>query len=131
MNIRGFKPEDEVVLRDIHERRQDGSVFPKNIADYLVVTERDDAPLAAAGYKLIPEMTLICEPGNSVHALVKFKGIALLHQALRDKLLSCGHTEAIASVPPGLEAYRRHLQRHFGWRESWPTFRISADWEAR
>jgi hypothetical protein len=125
VNVRDFQPTDEPFLRDIHERVRkklgltDPEDFPYPKIDFVI------DGLMGGGYRLVPETTLLLDPDSTAHPLVKLKGIALLHQALRDKLTSCGHTEAIASVPPGFEAYRRHLQRHFGWKESWPTFRIS------
>lgn len=127
MRVRAFRMEDEPILREIHERAGYGDEFP-DVSDFLVVTDDLDCPIMAAGEKLIPELTLICAPGGSTHALVKLQGIHLLHEALRDRLVAKGYTEAIASVPPKLEgSYARHLQRHFGWVKSWETFRIR-DW---
>lgn len=128
MNVRPYEESDLAVLKELFETAAYGFPFPDNISDYLVVTDDAGCPIMAAGEKLIPEITLICAPGGSTHPLVKLKGVALIHDALRDRLVSKGFTQAIASVPPSLGAYQRHLQRHFKWRESWPTFRIE-DWK--
>ena len=130
MNVRPYRAGDREILREIHDRAGHGDKFPKNLRGFLVVTDDAGCPIMAAGAKLIPEMTLICAPGGSTHALVKLKSLALLHNALRDILIAKGHHEALASVPPHLVAYQRHLQRKFGWKESWTTFRIK-DWEER
>jgi hypothetical protein len=129
MNVRPYQPEDEPILREIWERAAYGDEFPDNLSDYFVVTDDGGCPIMAAGAKLIPEMTLICAPGGSTHALVKVRGLCLLHDQLRDTLAAKGYTEAIASVPPQLErSYGRHLQRHFRWLLSWTTYRIR-DWK--
>lgn len=130
MNVRPFKIEDFAVLKEIYDRADYGFPFPDNLEDYWVVTDDAGCPIMAAGARLIPEVTLLCAPHGSTHALVKLKGISLLHEQLRDTLMAKGHKEAIASVPPHLVAYQRHLQRHFAWKESWPTFRIG-DWKER
>jgi hypothetical protein len=131
MNVRPYQPEDEPILREIWQRASYGFPFPENIADYFVVTDDGGCPIMAAGAKLIPEVTLLCAPHGSTHPLVKLKGISLLHDAVRDRLVANGHSEALASVPPELERnYGRHLQRHFGWKESWKTYRIR-DWKVR
>jgi hypothetical protein len=125
MIVRPYKPEDDAVLREIHTRAAYGDSFPSNIEDFLVVTDDLGCPIMAAGEKMIPEITLVCAPHGTTHPLVKLKGIALLHQGLRERLSARGFTEAIASVPPQLERnYARHLQRHFRWMESWKAFRI-------
>lgn len=123
MNIRAFSPKDEPALREIHSRRGFGDAFPANIADFLVAVDDQDQPLMAAGAKLIPEITLICT--CQPHPLVKLRGIALLHEALRDKLSAGNHTEAHAFLAPQIErAFGRHLVKHFGWRATWKSFAI-------
>lgn len=128
MIVRPFKMEDWPVLKDIYDHSGYDFPFPDNLEDYFVVVDDTDTPIMGAGAKLVPEVTLLCAPFGATHPLVKVKGIALLHDVLRDTLMAKGHKEAICSVPPKLEAnYGRHLQRHFHWKESWKTFRIR-DW---
>jgi hypothetical protein len=128
VNVRPYRPEDEPILREIYERAGYGQAFPENLAEYFIVTDDAGCPIMAAGYTLVPEITLICAPGGSTHPLVKLKGITLLHESVRDTLAAKGFKEAFASIPPQLErSYGRHLQRHFKWLESWKTFRIR-DW---
>jgi hypothetical protein len=131
VNVREFRPSDEATLRalyaatDFHQRP-----FPDLRSQLVsgVLADADDAPLMAGYVRLIPEATLICAPGGSMHPLVKLQGIKLLHEKLGAVLTSMGYSEAIASVPPQLERnYGRHLQRHLNWQESWPTYRI-LDW---
>jgi hypothetical protein len=123
MKIRPYQPKDEAALRSIHAGRAFGDAFPSNIADFLVAVDDEDRPLMAAGAKLVPEITMIC--ACQQHPLVKLKGIALLHEALRDKVAEGNHTEAFAFVSPSVaRTFGRHLVRHFGWRESWKAFAI-------
>jgi len=129
MKVRKYTPKDRKALKAIHKRAGYGFTFPKNLKSYYVVEDGTGEVIMAAGAALIPEITLICAPGGDTHPLLKLKGIALLHEELRGTLTRKGFHEAIASVPPSLVAYQRHLQRHFGWRESWKAFRIRDDWE--
>jgi len=123
MKIREYQPKDEAALREIHAHRAHGDKFPSNIADFLVAVDDQDRPLMAAGAKLVPEITLIC--ACQPHPLVKLKGIALLHEALRDKVAEGNHTEAHAFLAPQVErSFGRHLVKHFGWRETWKAFAI-------
>jgi hypothetical protein len=129
VRVRDYKFGDLAILREIYDHAGYDFKFPENLADFLVVVDDDDVPMMAAGHRLVPEITLLCAPGGATHPLVKLKGIALLHESLRDKLVRKGYSEAIASVPPELErSYGRHLQRHFQWQESWKTYRIR-DWK--
>ena len=90
-----------------------------------VVSGPGDAPLMAAYAKLVPEVTLICEPGGNTHPLVKLSALTMLHNEFRVRLAEKGYMEAIASTPPQLErTFGRHLQRYFLWEQSWPTYRI-------
>jgi hypothetical protein len=130
VNVRPYRKSDRRVLKEIHARANHGDKFPSSFRGYWVVTDDAGRPIMAAGAKLKPEITLICAPGGCTHPLVKLKSLSLLHNALRDMLAAKGHREAFASVPPHLVAYQRHLQRKFGWRESWTTFRIQ-DWKAK
>jgi hypothetical protein len=124
VNVRPYRESDRQILIEIYQRANHGQKLPKSLRGFQVVTDDKDVPLMAAGARLVPEMTLICPKGGETHPLVKLKGIAMLHNCLKDILVARGHNEAIASVPPHLVAYQRHLKRHFGWRESWKTFRI-------
>jgi len=120
MRVRPFEPKDEFYLRAMHL----GHTFPlpTNLSEYSVVVDDLDQPIAAAGYKLVPEITLLC--ATNPHPVVKMNAISLLHQALRDKL-GANHTEAFAFVEPCYErAFGRHLQRLFNWRETWKCFRV-------
>ena len=130
MNTRPFLPKDEARLRAIYESTDYHQLpFPdlsRMLSTSVAVDDNDD-PLMAAYMRLVPEGTLICSPRGSIHPLVKLQTIAMLHENLRDALVGMGYHEAIASVPPHLHGYRRHLQRHLNWKESWPTYRI-LDW---
>jgi hypothetical protein len=129
VNVRPFLESDRAILAEIHAQAAYGFPFPENIEEYVVAADGAGFPVMAAGAKLIPEVTLICAPGGSTHPLIKLKAIALLHESIRDKLIAKGYSEAIATVPPNLVAYQRHLQRHFRWQhESWPVFRVR-DWK--
>ena len=78
----------------------------------------------AAGWKMVPEITLICDPDKTLHPLIRLKGIAMLRDALRSKMLTSGQSvEAIAFVAPELRRFARHLQREFGFQAEWPAFR--------
>jgi hypothetical protein len=124
MNVRPYQPEDEAILREIHRRSGYEFEFPE-LDSFLVVLDDAGCPIMAAGEKLVPEITLICAPGGSTHPLVKLKGIALLHEALRVKLTNKGFQEAFAFLPPELERnYARHLARHFGWRKAYTAYAI-------
>jgi hypothetical protein len=127
MKVRPFEPDDEPILREIHDRSGYDFPFPENLKDYFVVIDDAGCPIMAAGSKLVPEVTLLCAPGGSTHPLVKLKAISLIHEKLRDSLKSQGHTQAFCFVPPELGSYRRHLQRHFNWKPTWQGFAIG-DW---
>jgi hypothetical protein len=130
VRVRDYRAADDLPLRelyaatDFHQRP-----FPDLTAQLVagVLVNEDDVPLMAGYVRLIPEATLICAPGGTLHPLVKMEGIKMLHQNLGEVLTAMGYSEAIASVPPQLHGYRRHLQRHLNWQESWPTYRI-LDW---
>lgn len=124
MNVRPFRIEDWPVLKEIHERGNHGDAFPDDLADYWVVEDAAGFPLMAAGARMVPEIGLICAPGGSTHALVKLKGLSLLHEKLRDTLREKGFHEAIIDIAPHLAAYGRHLQRHFGWKSFGTTYRL-------
>jgi len=130
MIVRNIQPADVPVLQAMHEVAGYEFEFPDpaQMEEYLVV-EHAGIPIMAAAAKLVPEILLVCAPDKATHALVKFKGLQLLHEELRARLMNKGHAEAIASVPPELERnYGRHLQRHFHWLLSWTTYRIR-DWK--
>jgi hypothetical protein len=129
--VRDLKDADLPVLREIYDRAKYEFPWPELMKqdEVSVVVDDYDVPIMAACSRVIPEMTLICAPGGRTHALVKLEAIAMLHESLREKLVQKGYNEAIASVPPELEKnYARHLEKHFGWRESWKTYRIR-DWK--
>lgn len=109
MNVRPFQPEDEPFLRKL-DKHED---FPSNIGEFLVVVDDCGMIQAAAGARLVPEIILMC--GEERHPLVRLKEMALLHQALMDKLSAGNHTEAHAILPPQMKAFGRHLVKHFGW----------------
>ena len=130
MRVRPFQSSDEVPLRAIYESTDYHQLPFPDLSRQLVsavLADTADTPLMAAYMRLVPEGTLICAPGGPMHPLVKLEGIKILHENLRDVLVGMGYSEAIASVPPQLHGYRRHLQRHLNWQESWPTYRI-LDW---
>jgi hypothetical protein len=125
MKVRPYQPKDEAILREFHVLRGYGDSFPTNIADFQVAVDEQDFPIMAAGTKLVPEVTLICTPSAELHPLVKLKGIAMLHEAIRCILSAGNHTEAFAFLAPSIEqAFGRHLVKHFGWRETWKSYAI-------
>lgn len=119
MTVRPYQPSDEAILRELHRGHE--FQFPENLTDYLVVVDDFNCPIMAAGAKLVPEITLLCSRNGSTHPLVKLRGIALLHEGLRNKL-GANHTEAFAFAET--KAFGRHLQRLFHWRETWKCFRV-------
>lgn len=80
--------------------------------------------IMAAGWKLTPEVTLLCDPSKSLHPMVKMKGIAMLHEKLRGIIIQSGHSEVISFVAPELNGFSRHLQREFDWQAEWPALRL-------
>ena len=128
MNVRPFEIRDEAALLAIYSATDYHQKPLPDLTQTLlsrVVVDADDKPLMAAYMKLIPEGTLICQPGGSMHPLVKLSAIGMLHEVLRDDLVKMGYDEAIASIPPQLERnYARHLTRHLNWQESWKTYRV-------
>jgi hypothetical protein len=130
MMVRPFQESDTFRLRVIYTSTDFHQLPFPDLGRQLVasvLTDEEDEPLMGAYVRLVPEATLICAPGGTLHPLVKLQGIKMLHENLRDVLVGMGYSEAIASVPPQLHGYRRHLQRHLNWQESWPTYRI-LDW---
>lgn len=122
MKVRPYQPSDESILREIHGDHD--FPFPVNLEEYMVVVDDLGCPIMAAGAKLVPEITLLCDAEGSVHPLVKLKGISLLHEALSNKLAG-KFTEAHAFLEPSSEkAFGRHLQRLFHWQETWKCFRV-------
>ena len=98
MRVRAYLPSDELPLRDIyaatdfHQRE-----FPDLTKQLVtgVLADEKDAPLMAGYVRLIPEATLICAPGGTLHPLVKLRGIKMLHENLGDVLTAMGYSEAI------------------------------------
>jgi hypothetical protein len=125
MIVRPYRPSDRRALKAIHERAEYGFPFPKSLRNYMVVCDDSGEPLMAAGYKITPEVLILCAPGGNSHPLVKLKAMALLHESLRGKLVKKGFHEANAFLAPKAEkSYGRHLRRHFGWQESWTAYTI-------
>lgn len=127
MKTRAFEERDRQALKSIHAKAGYDFVFPDDLSTYTVVVDELDAPLMAGGYKLVPEVTLLCAPGGAIHPLMKLRGIELLHKSLHDTLTAKGFREAFAWIPPQLAAYSRHLRRRFGWQQCWPALRIRDD----
>jgi hypothetical protein len=125
MILRSFQPEDEKTLREIHARFGYRWPFPDDLGGYQVLTDDSGRILMAAGWKLIPEVTMLCDPDKSLHPLVKVKGISMLHDSLHGIITASGHREAICEVAPELErTFGRHLQRHWNWNKGWKLFRL-------
>ena len=129
MIVRPYQPGDEEKLHEIYESTDFHQLPFPDLSKQLVTSVLTDetGPVMCAYMRLVPEGTLICGTNWAVHPLVKLRGIKMLHENLRDVVVGMGYSEAIASVPPQLHGYRRHLQRHLNWQESWPTYRI-LDW---
>lgn len=124
MTIRPYQPGDEPILRDIYARFGYKWDFPDDLSSYQVLCDDTGKILMAAGWRLVPEIGLLCDPDKAVHPLVKLKGIAMLHEKLRGIIRASGHKDAIAFVAPELKRFSRHLQRQFGWLAEWPALRI-------
>lgn len=124
MTIRDFEDEDEPVLRELYGRFGYKWDFPEDLSGFQVVTDDSGRILMAAGWKLVPEITMICEPDKTIHPLVKLQGIAMLHDKLRSIITASGFNEAMTFVDPVLGGFARHLQREFGWQADWPSFRL-------
>lgn len=123
MNVLPFASKDCQALQDIHARFGYRWPFPASTDNYYVVRDETGQILMAAGWKLTPEVTLLCDPDKSLHPLVKLKGIAMLHEKIGEILMLAGHTEAISFVAPELGSFARHLQREFNWQAEWPALR--------
>jgi hypothetical protein len=127
MLVRPFEERDRECLTEIRSAAGYETDKIQGLENYLVV-EMDGEIFMAGGYRLIPEVGLICPRGGPIHPLVKLEGIKLLHEELRATLVSKGFTEAIATIPPEIErSYGRHLRR-LGWSEAWKAFKIK-DWK--
>jgi hypothetical protein len=98
--------------------------LPDDIHHHHVIEDDAGAVIMAGGYRLVPEVTMLCDPDKALHPLVKLKGMAMLHDKLRVIMASSGHSEAISFVAPELKRFSRHLQREFDWQEQWPAFRL-------
>lgn len=130
MILRAYRPSDRKELERIHAANDYGFPMPKNMRSYFVIADENDVPVMAAGYVLKPEVTIICPQGGKVHPMMKLKGIALLHEALRAVLVGNGFKRAFSFLAPKAErAFGRHLRRHFGWKETWTAYAID-DWRA-
>lgn len=125
MNVRKCVPSDEPILREIHSQSGYDFPFPENLEDYFVATDDAGCPIMAAGYRLVPEVTLICAPKGSTHALVKLQGIRLLHEKLDGILSIKGFRQAFGFLDPLPErSFGRHLRRHFRWSKAWTAYAI-------
>jgi hypothetical protein len=129
MKERPYRPEDREALLVIHAKNDYGFPFPEEDLDsYSVITDDDGKVIMAAGYKLVPEVTILCPQGGITHPAMKLKGIALLHEALRDRLVKKGHRRAFSFLAPKMErSFGRHLSRKFGWVPAWTAYAIK-DW---
>lgn len=94
-----------------------------------VVVDELDTPIMAAAAKRGVELYLFCAPGGSMHPTVKMEAVRMLHESLRDTIVSKGYTEGYACVPPEIErSWGRKLKRIFGWDRAWSSYRI-LDWK--
>lgn len=129
MKVRPYKESDLPKLKEIYTESGYTFQFP-DFADPFVgqvrcLVDEKDSPLMAVCSKLVPEITLICSPGGKLHPLVKLKGIAMIHDSMREALEAEGHKEAFAFIPPEIEkSYGNHLRRKWGWLKTWAAFRI-------
>lgn len=79
----------------------------------------------AACVKMVPEIILLSAPHGTLHPLLKWKGILMLHDALCAFMAKFEHDEAFSFLPPEIEKnYGRHLSRKCGWQRTWAAFRI-------
>ena len=125
MNVRPFEASDEPILREIYERSGYSFAFPEDLSSYCVVTDDAGCPIMAAGYRLVPEITLISAPKGSTHPLVKLRALGMLHEKLGDILRSKGFRQAFGFLDPLPErAFGRNLRRHFQWAKAWTAYAI-------
>ena len=124
MIIRPLTTDDVKTLWEMHARFGYQWPLPEDTSNYEVVEDDSGKVIMAAGWKLTPEATLVCDPDKSLHPLVKLKGIAMLHEKLRGIIIQSGHPEVISFVAPELKRFSRHLQREFDWQPQWPAFRL-------
>ena len=125
MKIRPYQKRDRLALKRLHARFGYRWPVPRAFRGYRVLADDQGRILMAAGWRMVPEVTLICDPDRAMHPLVRLKGIAMLRDSLRSKMLASGQpVEAIAFVAPELKRFSRHLQREFGFQAEWPAFRL-------
>jgi hypothetical protein len=123
--VRDIQPGDEAILRDMHKRFGYTTPFPETLENYQVLEDDSGRVIAAAGWRMMPEVGMFCEPDKSLHPLVKLKGIAMLQSKLHDIITATGYHEAVAEVLPELEGhFGRHLQRHLGFQKGGRMYRI-------
>lgn len=128
-----MEKKDVDAVRMIYEQAGYDFVFPDFdsplIEAWDVLVGDDDVPVMAAAAKRSLELYLFSVPGGAMHPTVKMEGIKMLHESMRDKIVSKGYSEATAFLPPELErTHGRHLMRKFGWLKSWAGF-VIRDWK--
>jgi hypothetical protein len=129
MRTRPLEERDLPILEAIYDKLDysfdDG--FPKFLSSEFeaveVVVDDKDLPIMVCGAKKAVEMVMICDPYP--HVTVRLRGIALLHETMRNMLHSLGYKEATSFVPPQIvNTHGRAMQKRFGWVPAWKGYRV-------
>jgi hypothetical protein len=133
MISRPMEERDIPAIEAIHA--QAGYKFPlpdlrsEMIEGVEVIVDDSDTPVMAAAAKRGVEIYLFCPQGGPLHPTVKMEAVRMLHESLRDILVTKGFNEGYAWVPPEIESsWGRKLRRFFGWEKAWSSYRI-LDWK--
>jgi hypothetical protein len=125
--IRDFKPEDEAVLRAIHEAQGFDYVFPDlnhpQFVGMLVAVDENDVPVQAVLARKTVEVYFLGRTDWRTPAW-RMEALTKLHLAMHGKLLAQGYTDAHAWLPPEVaRTFGRRLKKVFGWVQSrWTCF---------
>jgi len=122
MTTRPLEARDLPILEAIYNELQlnfdDG--FPKDLQHAFVVVDEEDTPIMMCGVKMVPELVMICD--RRPHVVVRLKGIALLHEALR-KVFPSG---AFCFISPKFGiGFAATMMKRFGWQETWKAFKVT------
>lgn len=122
--IRGIRPEDLTVLKELHKQMGFGYPFPElKIHDIgKVVTDESDRPIMAALAVPVVDCYLLVSP----NALTPGERLALLHklhEAMRAEIKDRGYNWAEADIPPEIERSFGKRLKKLGWfKSAWPMW---------
>lgn len=124
MKIRGIRPEDITVLKEIHEKMGFGYPFPElQIQDVgRVLVDENDRPVQALLGVPVMEMYFLMDP-EWLSPVDRFDAFKELHKEMHREVACRGYAFAQADIPPEVEkSFGRRLKR-LGWvKNIWSTF---------